>query len=115
VSAGRCQRQGLCGAGQIDYGSATRVDDGEWHHLAGVFDKGSLRIFIDGIPEAATTGGTTCGSGNLRYGFLGVGSEADEFNGAQNGTPNYFVGDLGDVRIYHRALLPGEITTLASE
>ncbi len=102
-------------AGQLDYGSVTRVDDGEWHHLAGVFDRGSSRVFIDGLPEPATALGSTMGSGNLRYGFIGVGSEADVYNGPQNGTPNYFVGDVDDVRIYHRALSPGEAASLASE
>ncbi|MCH8219483.1 MAG: LamG domain-containing protein, partial [Planctomycetes bacterium] len=100
-------------AGQLDNGSSSRVDDGEWHHVAGVFDKGTSTIFIDGYHEAPVTGGSTLGSGNLRYGFVGVGSEAVAFDGAKNGTPNYFFGDLDDVRIYHRALSAAEVAGMA--
>ena len=30
----------MTSSGQVDYGSNTRVDDGVWHHVCGVFDKG---------------------------------------------------------------------------
>jgi len=35
----------------VDYGSTRRVDDGQWHHVAGVFDNGTMIIYIDGSPE----------------------------------------------------------------
>ena len=100
-------------AGQLDSGSSSRVDDGEWHHVAGVFDNGTSTIFIDGYHEAPVTRGSTLGTGNLRYGFVGVGSEAVAFDGAKNGNPNYFVGDVDDVRIYHRALSAAEVAGMA--
>jgi type II secretory pathway pseudopilin PulG len=99
--------------GQVDYGSNTRVDDGLWHHVAGVFDNGTLTIYIDGNPETPTSGGSTFGRGvNDRYGFLGVGSEATTFDGSK-GPNNYFDGDMDDVRIYDRALDSNEIAQLA--
>jgi hypothetical protein len=98
-------------AGQLDSGSASRVDDGEWHLVAGVFDAGKATIYIDGYHEAPVTLGTTYGSGNLRYGFVGTGSEAVEFNGAQ--TVNLFIGDLDEVRIYQRALSAAELAGMA--
>ncbi len=101
-------------AGQVDYGSITRVDDGEWHHVAGVFDNGTMTIYIDGSPEPSTSRGSTFGRGvNTRYGFLGVGSEATTFNGSR-GPNNYFDGDMDDVRIYDRALSAGEIAQLVN-
>jgi hypothetical protein len=101
-------------SGQVDYGSITRVDDGQWHHVAGVFDNGTLIIYIDGNPEPSTSGGSTFGRGvNTRYGFLGVGSEATTFDG-NRGPNNYFDGDMDDVRIYDRALEPEEVAQLAS-
>jgi len=100
-------------SGQVDYGSVTRVDDGTWHHVAAVFDNGTLTIYIDGNPEPSTSGGSTFGRGvNTRYGFLGVGSEATTFDGSR-GPNNYFDGDMDDVRIYNRALSAEEISQLA--
>ncbi|MCH8219656.1 MAG: LamG domain-containing protein, partial [Planctomycetes bacterium] len=100
-------------AGQLDYGSSSRVDDGEWHHVAGVFDNGTSTIFIDGYHEAPATRGSTFGSGTPRYGFVGANSEATTFNGTLNGTPSYFVGDVDDLRIYHRALSAAEVAGMA--
>jgi len=96
---------------QIDYGSITRVDDGFWHHVCGVFDKGTATIFIDGLPEPSAMGGPTFGSGaETRFGFIGKGSEATEYNGAQNTAPtNGIRGDVSDIRVYNRALTQGEI------
>ncbi len=100
------------GGGQVDSGSTTRVDDGQWHHVAGVFDNGTLIIYIDGNPEAPAYGNSTFGRGNVRYGFLSVGSEASSFDG-NKGPNNYFNGDMDDVRIYDRALDANEIAQLA--
>ncbi len=94
---------------QIDYGSVTRVDDGLWHHVCGVFDKGRATIFIDGLPEPSATGGSTYGVGDLvRYGFIGANSEATEFNGAR-GVGTGVTGDLSELRIYDKALTQEEI------
>jgi len=101
-------------AGQVDYGSVVRVDDGEWHHIAGTFINGTLRIFIDAVPQPAATGGSTFGSGNRRFGYIGTGSESAEYNLEPRTPASYILGEVDDVRIYHRALLPGEITTLAT-
>jgi len=99
-------------SGQVDYGSSRRVDDGQWHNVAGVFDNGTLTIYIDGGPETSAFGGPTFGTGTTRYGFLGIGSEATEFNGRPNAT-GYFDGELDDVHIYSRALSQAEIAYLA--
>lgn len=89
----------LTNAGIIDFGSTTRVDDGTWHHVAAVYDNGFVGIYIDGVLDASTTQGTTFGSGNTRYGFIGVGSEATTYNGT-TGPNNYFNGELDQVRIW---------------
>ncbi|MBN2312518.1 MAG: hypothetical protein JXM79_01225 [Sedimentisphaerales bacterium] len=90
-------------SGQVDYGSVSRVDDGQWHHVAGVFDNGFMVIYIDGVPEPSTTGGRTFGSGNTRYGFIGANSEATAFDGTRGGG-SPVTGELDDVRIYDRSL-----------
>ncbi len=100
-------------SGIVDYGSVTRVDDGQWHHVAGVFDNGTLQLFIDGVPQPAATGGPTFGSGVRRFGYIGTGSESAEFNLEPRTPASYVIGDVDDVRIYHRALLPDEVAGLA--
>ncbi|MHC4439810.1 MAG: LamG domain-containing protein, partial [Planctomycetota bacterium] len=62
----------MTNSGQADFGSRTRVDDGLWHHVTGVFDNGRLIVFIDGILDNSTVAGTTFGTGNTRYGFVGT-------------------------------------------
>jgi hypothetical protein len=100
----------LTSSGQIDFGSVTRIDDGVWHHVACVFDNGTLNIYIDGILDATTTGGSTFGSGLTRYGLLGLGSESTTFNGAT--APNdYFNGEMDEFKIWNRALSQTEIRT----
>ena len=95
---------------QVDYGSVTRIDDGLWHHVCGVFDNGVMTIYIDGLPEpSAVWGGWTYGIGDLvRFGFLGANSEATDFNGSR-GDGTGITGDLGEVRIYSKALTQEEI------
>jgi len=93
-----------------------RVDDGQWHHVAGVFDNGTLTIYIDGIAKEPYSGGATFGRGrNIRYGYLGVGSESTSFDAEPRTPASFFDGDLDEVYIYHRALTPAEIAYLADE
>jgi len=99
--------------GQADFGGRTRVDDGQWHHATGVFDNGKLMVFVDGKLDNSTTAGTTFGTGTTRYGFVGVRSEADVFDGGQNDPGWPFAGDLDEIRIYERALSQAEIANLA--
>jgi hypothetical protein len=98
----------MTSTGQVDYGSTSRIDDGRWHHLCGVFDKGRLTIYIDGVPEPSATGGPTFGSGNTRFGFIGANSEAGSFDGSRGGG-NPVDGDMDDIRIYDKALTQEEI------
>jgi len=93
----------MTSSGQVDYGSSTRVDDGLWHHVTGVFDNGRLTIYVDGEAQPSATGGSTFGSGDPRSGFLGGNSEAAGYNG---GTP---VQHMDNVRIYDKALTQAEI------
>jgi len=98
----------MTSAGQVDYGSITRIDNGLWHHVCGVFDNGTLTIYIDGNPEPSATGGPTFGSGNTRYGFIGANSEAAGFNGSRGGGAP-IMGEIDDFRIYDKALTAEEI------
>lgn len=99
-------------AGSINLTGNTRVNDGQWHHVAGVFENGQATVYVDGAKDGTTTKGQTFGSGNKRYGFLGIGSRANRYDGDTVAGTN-FSGDMDDVRIYSRALTAGEIAELA--
>ena len=101
-------------AGQVDLAGRVRVDDGQWHHIAGVFDRGQVIIYVDGEVDATTRMGNTFGTGNPRFGFVGVGSEATSFDGDKS-PESYFKGDIDDVRLYTRALSAQEIRELAPQ
>jgi len=94
--------------GQVDLGGNTRVDNGAWHHACGVFDNGQVLLYIDGELDASASGGSTFGTGNVRYGLLGANCEATTFNGL-TGIGSPIAGDIDDMRIYDRALTADEI------
>jgi hypothetical protein len=96
-------------SGLTELGSLTRVDDGFWHHVCCVYNKGFMSIYIDGRLDATMTGGPTMGSGAVRYGFLGADSAADTFDGTRD-RRTALMGDLDDFHIYDRALTAEEIT-----
>ncbi|NOR66719.1 MAG: hypothetical protein GQ528_05115, partial [Woeseiaceae bacterium] len=96
-------------SGVVDLGSQKRIDDGQWHHVAGVFDNGTMTVYVDGAPEATVVGGNAFGTGSVRYGFVGSQSEAIAFDGDRSGSPGYWMGSIDDVRIYGRALTQDDI------
>jgi hypothetical protein len=82
-----------------------RVDDDQWHHVAGVYDGSRLCIYVDGILDSFEN---TSGSiSNNTYNVL-IG-ENEEMPGRE------WNGQIDDVRIYNRALSHGEIVSLAGE
>lgn len=84
--------------------SRTRVDDGKWHHIAGVrSDPKTIRIYVDGAHEASleTDGGFSIdGEGAVTFGSFG------------GQLP--FAGDVDDLRVYRRALSPVDIRALVA-
>lgn len=89
--------------------NGTPEDDGIPHILGGSFDSGvsgmdNKFLYFDGaIERSRDAGNTALGTGNTRYGFVGVGSEAGSFNGSQ-GPTNYLQGALAEVIFFSDAL-----------
>lgn len=87
--------------------------DSRWHLICATFDAGATpdkRLFVDGVPVAEETahGGNSLGGGDVtRFGFVGVGSEADDPDDPVAGT-GFFAGDLAELAIYNRALTDEE-------
>ena len=89
--------------------STNKVNDGEWHHVAVVFDNGLLSMYIDGeLDKSENIGSSAFGSGLKRYGFVGSGSETTSFNGWS--APEYhFDGNMDEFRIWSVARSKDEI------
>lgn len=91
-----------------DFLTSQAYTDGKWHLIICRFGAGASpdkQIFVDGeaVASADAHGGENLGSGVTRFGFIGVGSEADAVNGA-TGPAQFLAGDLAEVLIYNRAL-----------
>lgn len=82
--------------------SAVDINDGLWHHVAGVYTGSQLQIYIDGILNNSVNATGTIQTNNR------------EVQIARNsqGAARPFDGSIHDVRIYDRALTPAEIAEL---
>ena len=81
--------------------ATTDINDNEWHHIVGTYDKTAMKIYIDGTLEDTNTdfsGNLPIVDGNLRIG-------ADY----QPIPDNFFNGLIDEARIYNRALSADEI------
>ncbi|MFH0891145.1 MAG: DUF2341 domain-containing protein [Candidatus Falkowbacteria bacterium] len=90
----------------VDSGpSNTRVDDGSWHHVLGMWDseREDSIIFIDGKEE-----------NSFWYSGITVSSNPSNYNlqigGRCNGNPYYFPGQIDEVKIWNYALTPNQIS-----
>jgi hypothetical protein len=83
------------------------INDGEWHHLAGVFDSqtNTLKMYVDGVQDGSTE--TTSGTLLTSTQPVSIGSAEPNYVSTE-----YFNGTIDDVRIYSRALSSQEILSL---
>lgn len=81
------------------------TNDGQWHHIAGVFSaaNATMRIFIDGQQAASITGAPTS-QRDAPFPVI-IGAMPDE-------TCCRFNGALDDVRVYSRAISATEIQAI---
>lgn len=90
--------------------STDSYTDGNWHLVCGWFNHLATpdkQIFVDGEQVASATahGGNELGSIDTRFGFIGVGSEADAEDGDIKTPPSFYLrGDVAEILIYNRAL-----------
>jgi len=87
--------------------NGTPEDDGIPHILGGSFDpaiSGTNKfLYFDGALDISTDAGTTFGTTQDRFGFIGVGSEAAVFDGNQ-GPTNYLDGNLAEIFFFEGPL-----------
>ncbi|MFN4083380.1 MAG: PKD domain-containing protein [Bacteroidia bacterium] len=87
--------------------SGMALNDGMWHHVAGVFNGTTAKIYIDGVLKHTAINnsfGTLDVANSLQY-FIGTDDAG--VNGAQG--DRFFEGSIEEVRIWNRALQACEI------
>ena len=90
-----------------DLFGAARIDDDQWHQLAGTYDGAHTEnLYVDGQLAASTTGATTAVAGGALDFWLG-------------GAPDYgnarlFSGGLDDVAVFNTALSSNQVRLLYS-
>jgi len=82
--------------------SGSAINDGAWHHIAGVYDGTTSYIYVDGVLANSATR-----TNNLSRG-------TDNFDiGINYARAIYFNGSIDDVRVYNRALSAAEILAIS--
>ena len=99
------------GSGQTPFfasvSGTTKVDDGSWHHVVGVYQKGTsgnngvLSIYIDGVLEGTTNVDSDLPLPNNNY-EVRIGENAQV-------TGRHFGGEIDDVRIWNTARTEAQI------
>jgi len=85
--------------------AATRLAPGRWYHLAGVFDGGEVRLYVDGGLVARTP---ASGARTLRPVPLLVGADVDDAGNANS----HFQGLVDELRVSAVARYSGPFTPL---
>lgn len=83
-----------------DEATGGKVNDGEWHHIAGTWDGKVIRTYIDGkkSSELACSGTLEKNSDPL-------------YIGARGGNQRWMNGLIDEIKVYNRALSEAEIKT----
>jgi hypothetical protein len=86
------------------YGNRS-VNDGKWHHVAGVYDGQRMYLYVDGVVDSSqpASGGINTNDEPV---YIGENSEM---------TGRFWNGLIDDVRVYNDALGPAEIKALYNE
>ena len=93
------------GASGVFIASTSAYNDGNWHHVVGVFDpSGNFKIYVDGSQQATSSTSVSMSNGTSPL-LIGTG-----FN-----STNYFNGSIDQVRIFNDALTSSEVTELYNE
>jgi large repetitive protein len=86
---------------RVDSTTKYPFDGNTWVHIAATYDGTTIRFYYNGIEETSKPGPAGIAENTLP---VSIGSQ---------GTGRLFQGSMDDVRVYNRALTPGEICRLA--
>lgn len=89
----------------FEAGNHTFPADGQWHHVAAVYDAGKFTLYLDGVP--GTTVATSFYSVKSHGNNGGLGAA---INGScVTGSGYYFKGHMDDVRYFFEQALPANV------
>jgi hypothetical protein len=91
--------------------SSTSVNDGEWHHVVGLRDVNTLRVYVDGIledTEDTLPAGYDLSGASQHNAYIGTVTDNRD-----SSLYKFLIGSVDDVRIYTYALSDAEIAYLA--
>lgn len=96
--------------------SSVLVNDGDWHHVAGLRDVNDLRLYVDGLHDGTNNlpAGYDLSGTHQHNAYIGV---VTDHEADPNGTvlEKFLRGSVDDVRIYDYALSDPEVLYLAVE
>ena len=78
------------------------INDGQWHHVAGVYDGSKMYLYIDGVEDISANASGNINTNNYNV-WIGGNAEA---------TALRWKGAIDDVRIYNYALSNDEVTSI---
>ncbi len=90
------------GLSNVDLPSAASLTDGQWHHVAGVYDGAMKYLYINGVADASTVA-----DGNINTNDYSV-----MFGENGEGTGRHFDGKMDEVRIWCTARTADRIREL---
>ncbi|MBI5360865.1 MAG: DUF2341 domain-containing protein, partial [Planctomycetes bacterium] len=92
-------------AGMDDWsqGGSRTINDGAWHYVVATFNSGTVRIYVDGTVDLATT--STAASVRAFTWPVCVAGRSSEISAA-----NFFSGMVDEVQIFSRALFAEEVS-----
>ena len=97
---------GMTGPSPSGVNGSRNVKDGQWHHVAGVYNGTNIYLYVDGTLDVSTpaSGNIVQNSYPMTIGCNGQGVY---------GYPGYFYnGSIDEVSLYHRALSASEIQAI---
>ncbi|MES2332510.1 MAG: LamG-like jellyroll fold domain-containing protein [Bacteroidota bacterium] len=81
---------------------ATSVNDGKWHHIAGLRSSNTIRIYVDGVLDGSLANSLGASpTGEFRVGAF--------YNNSSHIISYFFPGSIDEVRVYKSALSVGNI------
>jgi len=98
-------------ATKVQSTSSVTVDDDQWHHIVGIRDGSSLRLYVDGVQDGAPVplpAGYDISGTSQANAYIGAG-----WNYETSVVQKYFIGVIDDVWIYDYALSHAEVAWLA--
>jgi len=90
--------------------SSVTVDDGQWYHIVGIRDGGSLRIYVNGFQDGddvALPDGYDLSGTSQANAYIGAG-----WNYETSLVQKFFAGVIDEVRVYNYALSSAEVRSL---